>query len=264
MKSLDTTRYKRVGVITYFGVYALLLFEVHVAVNAVLATLPAAVRPPPVEPVWVLIDLPQSLAMGLFSLAVTALVVGTLVVKSVLTTVGEPGSGTAADHSAQAWREGATGSTRPEGDEWTRGSGGPTARHRVHNTTSLRDGGSAGLDEGRGTVHGMQSGVSDDRPAAKPAGGAPGGTEHADANPGGAKPAGSNQGQHQGDPASPEGDRLAPAEDTGSPEGDSFAPDRDSISPEGRIVAPEGESSGEDPWPDGWMSGDELSASSKD
>lgn len=87
LDALDTTRLKRVGVITYFGVYALLFFGIHRVLNRLLLELPSVVRPPLLDPVWVVMDLPQSLAMGTFSLGVTAAIVGAMVVKSAWTTV---------------------------------------------------------------------------------------------------------------------------------------------------------------------------------
>lgn len=87
IEALDTTRLKRVGVVTYFGVYALVFFGIHRVVNRLILELPSVVRPPLLDPVWVVIDLPRSLAMGTFSLGVTALVLGAMVAKSAWTTL---------------------------------------------------------------------------------------------------------------------------------------------------------------------------------
>lgn len=76
LQSLDLTRLKWTGIITYFGVYALLFVRVDRAVNHLLPMVPVALRPGPVPPVWVVADLPKSLAMGLVSLGVAIAVVG--------------------------------------------------------------------------------------------------------------------------------------------------------------------------------------------
>lgn len=69
---LDVGGLKRLGAITYFGVYAL-LFVAHRPVAWVVA--------PSVDPVWMLVDLPQSLAMGVLSFSVTIVVVGIAAVR---------------------------------------------------------------------------------------------------------------------------------------------------------------------------------------
>lgn len=83
IRALDTGGIKRVAVLTYFGVYAF-LFVAHRLVNQLVLALPARVRPPPVAPVWEVLTLPQSVAMALFSLAITLLVVGAVVAHDAL------------------------------------------------------------------------------------------------------------------------------------------------------------------------------------
>lgn len=83
IRALDTGGLKRLGVFTYFGVYAF-LFVVHRLVNRLVFALPAGVRPPPVAPVWEVLALPQSVAMALFSLAVTALVLTAVMARDAL------------------------------------------------------------------------------------------------------------------------------------------------------------------------------------
>lgn len=223
-RSLNTTRLKRIAVGTYFGIYALLVFGIHRTVNGVLEAVPAAVRPAPIEPVWVVMDLPRSVAMGMFSLGVTALVVGVLVLRSVLTTPGghEPPTqdGTASRGTGDGGTEagsretgtvgtgpgsreqaavGARGASdvgdepfEPGADRWTASSGRPAAGYWAQDNTSIRDGGAGSLEDGRNNVHGVESG---------------------------------------GSPESGSGERVR---------------------------------SDEDPWPEGWVSGDELSASSQE
>lgn len=78
IQSLDTGGLKRLGVITYFGVYAL-LFVVHRPVNWIVST--------SVDPVWMVLDLPQSVAMALISLSATVLVVSVVVARDAYRTV---------------------------------------------------------------------------------------------------------------------------------------------------------------------------------
>lgn len=90
-RSLDLTRLKWTGVIAYFGVYALLFVRIDRAVNRLRPALPVAIRPAPLEPVWVLTGLPKSVAMGLVSLAVALALVGVRV--AVATVAGDSGDG---------------------------------------------------------------------------------------------------------------------------------------------------------------------------
>lgn len=83
IRSLNTGGIKRLAVFTYFGVYAF-LFVAHRLVNRLLFALPAHVRPPPVAPVWEVLAVPQSVAMALFSLAITLLVVGAVMTRDAL------------------------------------------------------------------------------------------------------------------------------------------------------------------------------------
>lgn len=203
--SLNTTRLKRIAVGTYFGIYALLVFGIHRTVNGILEAVPAAVRPAPLEPVWVVMDLPRSVAMGMFSLGVTALVVGVLVVRSVLWTRGGHDPATQGGTTSRGTGDVGTReppargneSAEPGTDRWTASSDGPVAGHSARDNTSLRDGGPASPKDDRNEVHGVESdGVESEAP-----------------------------------PERGSGERVRPDED---------------------------------PWPEGWVSGDELSASSQD
>lgn len=232
IRTLDTTRLKRISVVTYFGFYALLLFDVHRAVNEVIRALPEVIQPPLLDPVWVVMDLPRSVAMGVSSLVVATLVVGILVARSALTTLGERRPGPTADRTARATTE----PTRPDQDEWTGGTGGQVASYWVQDSTRIRDGGPSALDDDRNNVHGVRSEVSTDHPRHVPEPEpepVPAGEAHERAEP---VPAG--EVQERAEPV-PAGEAHEPAE-----------------------REPGG--ADEESWPEGWVSGAELSASSQD
>jgi hypothetical protein len=69
MRSLNTRRLKHVGIVTYFGVYALIALGLRRGVNSVFQSLPATVRPAPLLPLDVLFGLPTSVAWSLTSLS---------------------------------------------------------------------------------------------------------------------------------------------------------------------------------------------------
>lgn len=154
IKSMNVVRLKWVGIVTYFGVYGLLFFDIHVIVNEYLVHLPATIRPPPLEPVWVVMDLPKSVSMGVFSLAVTALVLSAVVVRSAWTTLtggrGQHGSkGDAADEPATVgWNAGAG----------TSEGGRQSFDHERYN---MRVTGRQNHAAGRPNYHGSWSGESD-------------------------------------------------------------------------------------------------------
>lgn len=72
---VDTTRLKRVGIATYFGVYALIAVGGWRTLVGLGQRLPASVRPPVLPALHVLLGLPRSLAWGFVSLAVALLTV---------------------------------------------------------------------------------------------------------------------------------------------------------------------------------------------
>lgn len=80
---LDTTFLKRVGVVTYFGVYAAIALGGRAVLNAATGTLPPFVRPPALAPLHVTLGLPRSFAWGLVSFTTTLLVLGVLVAVSL-------------------------------------------------------------------------------------------------------------------------------------------------------------------------------------
>lgn len=72
---VDGTLLKRVGVATYFGVYALIAIGGWRWLVEASQQVPPVVRPPAFAPLHVLVGLPRSFAWGLTSLSITALVV---------------------------------------------------------------------------------------------------------------------------------------------------------------------------------------------
>lgn len=73
---VDTSRLKRVGVATYFGVYLLIAVGGWRTLVGATQLLPGVVRPPALSPLHVLLGLPRSLAWGLVSLSIALLTVG--------------------------------------------------------------------------------------------------------------------------------------------------------------------------------------------
>lgn len=80
---LDTTFLKRVGVVTYFGVYAAIALGGRDVLNAATGALPAVVRPPLLAPLHVALGLPRSFAWALVSFTTMLVVLGVLVAVSL-------------------------------------------------------------------------------------------------------------------------------------------------------------------------------------
>lgn len=70
LQSLNTRRLKHVGIVTYFGVYALIALGIRRGLNSMFQSLPQTVRPAPLLPLDVLFGLPTSVAWSLTSLGV--------------------------------------------------------------------------------------------------------------------------------------------------------------------------------------------------
>lgn len=75
-QALNRRRLKYVGIVTYFGVYALIALGLRRGLNTLLQSLPPAVRPGPLVPLDALLGLPTSVAWGLTSLCAALLAVG--------------------------------------------------------------------------------------------------------------------------------------------------------------------------------------------
>lgn len=80
---LDTTFLKRVGVVTYFGVYAAIALGGRDVLNEATGALPAVVRPPLLAPLHVALGLPRSVAWALVSFTTMLVVLGVLVAVSL-------------------------------------------------------------------------------------------------------------------------------------------------------------------------------------
>lgn len=76
VEPMDAGRLKRVGVVTYFGVYALVAVGGWRVLVDLWQLLPPAVRPPALPPLHVLFGLPRSVAWALVSLSVALVTVG--------------------------------------------------------------------------------------------------------------------------------------------------------------------------------------------
>lgn len=157
IKSMNVVRLKWIAILTYFGVYGLLFFDIHVTVNDYLVHLPATIRPPPLEPVWEVMDLPKSVSMGLFSLGVTALVLSAVVVRSAWRTfIGGRGR--------RGLEREADGPDEPTTVGWNAGDGGKPEGGRQtfdHERYNLRVTGRQNHVAGRPNYHGSRSGGPD-------------------------------------------------------------------------------------------------------
>lgn len=80
---LDTSRLKRVGVATYFGVYAVIAVGGWRALVDASQSLPRFARPPAFSPLHVLLGLPRSFAWGVVSLAIAFLAVGVVAAREL-------------------------------------------------------------------------------------------------------------------------------------------------------------------------------------
>lgn len=74
-RRLNTRRLKRVGILTYFGFYALVALGLRRLVNRLLRAFPESLRPAPLAPLDATFGLPTSIAWSLTSLAVALLTV---------------------------------------------------------------------------------------------------------------------------------------------------------------------------------------------
>lgn len=75
-QTLNMRRLKHVGIVTYFGVYALIALGLRRWLNTLFRSLPPLVRPAPLAPIETVLGLPTSVAWGLTSLSIALLVVG--------------------------------------------------------------------------------------------------------------------------------------------------------------------------------------------
>lgn len=73
---MDASRLKRVGVVTYFGVYALIAVGGWRVLVGLWQLLPPVIRPPALPPLHVLFGLPRSVAWALVSLSIALVAVG--------------------------------------------------------------------------------------------------------------------------------------------------------------------------------------------
>lgn len=89
VETLDTTFLKRVGVLTYFGVYAVIAFGGRRAVNGVVGALPPIVRPPALVPLHEVLGLPRSVAWALVSFATALTVICVLIAVSLRREAGD-------------------------------------------------------------------------------------------------------------------------------------------------------------------------------
>jgi hypothetical protein len=81
-RHVDGRRLKRVGVLTYFGVYAAIFLGAREAVNVALAALPVSVGPEPLPPLAATLGLPVSVAWSVVSFAVALVAVGAVLVRA--------------------------------------------------------------------------------------------------------------------------------------------------------------------------------------
>lgn len=147
---LDTGGLKRLAAITYFGVYAL-LFVAHRPVAWIVST--------SVDPVWMVVDLPQSLAMGVLSIGVTTVVVGIAAVRDASETMAEEQPSTGASTGASA---GATATG-------TASRGASTAPATTTHAHGLRVDGSTTPADRPGTGSGTTTSAATERRAVDPA-----------------------------------------------------------------------------------------------
>lgn len=76
LEPVDASRVKRIGVVTYFGVYALIAIGGWRALVGFTQVFPELLRPPALPPLHVLLGLPRSVAWGLVSLSIALSAVG--------------------------------------------------------------------------------------------------------------------------------------------------------------------------------------------
>lgn len=75
LRRLDTGRLKRVGVVSYFGFYALIALGVRRGINELFRWLPDGLRPALLAPIDAVLGLPTSIAWSLASFVVSLTVV---------------------------------------------------------------------------------------------------------------------------------------------------------------------------------------------
>lgn len=100
VRSLNTRRLKHVGIVTYFGVYALIALGLRRGVNSVFQSLPTIVRPAPLLPLDVLFGLPTSVAWSLTSLSAALFAIAVVVCHSVVLSLSQSDDDSADDDSA--------------------------------------------------------------------------------------------------------------------------------------------------------------------
>lgn len=104
VEAVDGDCLKRVGVATYFGVYALIALGGWQALVGATQRLPRSVRPPAPGPLHVLFGLPRSVAWSIVSLSVTVVTLGALATVHVARARDEdpPSLG---DIGSRTWRD---------------------------------------------------------------------------------------------------------------------------------------------------------------
>lgn len=116
---MNVNRLKWTGIVTYVVVYASVVFDIHEKLNENIGKLPPRLRPPTIEPIWNSIALPKSVSIGLFSLGVTAIVLSAVIFLSALSTLtagrdtprDEPSQGEPEEAPSVGWNAGAGGGT---------------------------------------------------------------------------------------------------------------------------------------------------------
>ncbi|SEP21989.1 hypothetical protein SAMN04487948_12265 [Halogranum amylolyticum] len=99
LQSLNTRRLKHVGIVTYFGVYALIALGIRRGLNSMFQSLPQTVRPAPLLPLDVLFGLPTSVAWSLTSLGVALFTVGVVACHSLFVSLSRGDEATDTDAS---------------------------------------------------------------------------------------------------------------------------------------------------------------------